>query len=68
MLQERKSEGEFHTTLFSHCIDDESKFHNYFRMSTGTLRKFIKNGGGSDKRTTHCSEKQSHHKKNWLYE
>ena len=38
MLQDRKSEGEFHT-LYPHLIDDESKFYNYFRMNIGTFEK-----------------------------
>ena len=38
MLQDRKSEGEFHN-LYPHLIDDESKFYNYFRMNIGTFEK-----------------------------
>ena len=41
ILQEKKkSEGEFHT-LFPRLIDDESKFHCYFRMNIGTFEKIL---------------------------
>ncbi|XP_076055409.1 uncharacterized protein LOC143033798 [Oratosquilla oratoria] len=40
MLQDRKTEGEFHT-LYPRLIDDESKFHSYFRMNKGTFEKIL---------------------------
>ena len=39
-LARQKSEGEFHT-LFPRLIDDESKFHGYFRMNIGTFEKIL---------------------------
>lgn len=40
MLQDRKSVGEYHT-LYPRLIDDDSKFHSYFRMNIGTFEKIL---------------------------
>ena len=40
MLQDGKTEGEFHT-LYPHLVDDENKFHSYFRMNKGTFEKIL---------------------------
>lgn len=40
MLQDRKTEGEYNT-LYPHLVDDESKFHSYFRMNKATFEKIL---------------------------
>lgn len=39
-LLKRKTEGEFYT-LLPHLIEDEKKFHGYFRMNTGTFEMIL---------------------------
>lgn len=39
-LIDRKTEGEYYT-LYSHLVNDEDKFVQYFRMNTGTFEMIL---------------------------
>jgi hypothetical protein len=41
--QKRSVEGKF-ITVYKELVDDESKFHQYFRMSMYSFEKLLKSG------------------------